>query len=78
MTTTDPAKRWRVITDSATGGSSVDYSSEQAAYGAVNDLAANPGTVVSVGDPITIKHWEGGRWVLWERAKVTENGWEPA
>jgi hypothetical protein len=78
MTTNTPSKRWRVITDSATGGSSVDYRSRQAAYDATLDLAASPGTVVSIGDPITVKHWEDGRWVLYERAKVTENGWEPA
>jgi hypothetical protein len=73
-----PSKRWRVETNSATGPSSVDYGSERKAYDAIIGLATSPGTVVNVGDRITVHHWERGQWVLWERIRITENGWEPA
>ena len=67
-----PSRRWRVVTADST----VDYTSEKKAYGAVNSLAAI-GTA-ALGLRITVYHWEDGRWGLYERATVTENGWEPA
>jgi len=66
-----PAKRWRLIA----GGVATDYTSESKAYGHLNNLAAT-GTA-ALGLRITIQHWENGRWGLYERARITENGWEP-
>lgn len=67
-----PSKPWRVTA----GGVATDHTSEKKAYGHVNDLAAI-GTA-SLGLRIAVEHWESGRWVLYERAVITENGWEPA
>jgi len=72
MTTTKPAKPWRVIT----GGVTTDYSSERKAYDALNALAAI-GTA-AIGVKVTVHHWENGRWALYERALITENGWDSA
>ncbi len=72
MSDKQPSKRWRVIT----GGVVTPYTSEAKAYEHINNLAAI-GTA-ALGLRITVEHWEGGRWVLYERARVTENGWEPA
>ena len=67
-----PAKRWRVTTS----GSSDDYTSERKAYDRVNAFAAI-GTA-AIGLRVTVHHFEDGRWVLYERVVITENGWEPA
>ena len=67
-----PSKRWRVITSAGPQ----DYTSERQAYDAINAIAAI-GTA-ALGVRVTIQHWEGGQWVLYERAVITANGWEPA
>ena len=72
MTPETPSKRWRLIV----GGVATDYTSEKQAYGHLNSLAAI-GTA-ALGLRVTVHHWEGGQWRLYERAVITENGWEPA
>ena len=72
MTPKTPSKRWRLIA----GGVDTDYTSEKKAYDRLNNLAAT-GTA-ALGLRITVHHWEDGQWRLYERARVTENGWEPA
>ena len=67
-----PSKPWRVITSAGPQ----DYTSERKAYDALNAIAAI-GTA-AIGVKVTIQHWENGRWGLYERARITENGWEPA
>ena len=67
-----PSKRWRLIA----GGVVTDYTSESKAYGHLNNLAAT-GTA-ALGLRIAVHHWEDGQWRLYERARITENGWEPA
>jgi hypothetical protein len=67
-----PSKPWRVITDA----NAADYSSERKAYDALNALA-RIGTA-AIGVKVTVRHWEHGRWALYERAVITENGWESA
>lgn len=69
-----PAKRWRVIT---LADGTRDYSSEQKAYDVLNQLAADA-NAVAIGTRATIRHWENGGWTLYERVKITEDGWEPA
>ena len=66
-----PSKPWRLIT----GGVTTDHTSESKAYDHLNTLAAI-GTA-ALGLRITVHHWEDGQWVLYERAVITENGWEP-
>ena len=67
-----PSKKWRVITAAST----TDDTSEQKAYAELNALA-RIGTA-AIGVRVTVHHWENGRWCLYERAVITENGWEPA
>ena len=67
-----PSKPWRVIA----GGVATDHTSEKKTCERLNNLAAI-GTA-ALGLRITVEHWEDGRWILYERARVTENGWEPA
>jgi hypothetical protein len=69
--TKPPSKRWRITT--ADGTSS--YTSERKLYDVLNDQVNR---VASIGAKVDIHHLEGGRWVLYERAVITENGWEPA
>ena len=66
-----PAKRWRITTASGT----FSYTSERKLYEVLNDQVNR---VASIGAKVDIHHLEGGRWVLYERAVITENGWEPA
>ena len=73
MSSKTPSKRWRVTYLYA----AIDHRSERAAYDAVNELAGNV-TPAELGKQATIHHWEDGRWVLYERVKLTEGGWEPA
>ncbi len=70
--TKPPSKPWRVITDA----SDTPYSSERKAYDALNALARIG--AAAVGVKVTVRHWEHGQWALYERAVITENGWEPA
>ena len=72
----DPSKRWRLIIHATYPASTKDYSSERKAYDALNALAADETT--EVGAKVNIRHWENGQWALYERARITENGWEPA
>jgi hypothetical protein len=67
-----PAKPWRAIA----GGVPADFTSEKKTYDHINHLASIGGA--SLGLRITVEHWEDGRWVLYERAVITENGWESA
>ena len=66
-----PSKPWRITTPDTT----TDYSSERRAY---DDLTANAGWLADVGTKVDVHHLEDGRWVLYERAVITEGGWEPA
>lgn len=61
-----PSKPWRVITATA----DTPYGSERAAYDAVNEMT-------DAGARVTIQRWEHGVWVLWERVRITDGGWEP-
>ena len=67
-----PSKPWRLIA----GGVTTDHTSEKKAYAHLNNLAT-AGTA-ALGLRITVHHWVSGTWVLYERAVITENGWEPA
>lgn len=51
-----PSKRWRVY---GARGLSTDHRSERAVYEAAE-------TIVNSGTKATIRHWEDGRWVLYE------------
>ena len=73
MTTKTPAKRWRVITPERAG----DHRSERAAYDALNTYTADADITV-FGRMATVWHWENGDWRIYEHARITENGWEPA
>ena len=66
-----PSKRWRITTASGT----FSYTSERKLYDVLNDQVNR---VASVGAKVDIHHYEGIRWVLYERAVITESGWEPA
>ena len=67
-----PSKRWRVETCAGPQ----DYTSERKAYDAINAIAAIG--AAAIGVKVTVHHWEDGLWVLYERAVITKNGWEPA
>lgn len=55
-----PSKPWRVAW--RPGGFSADYRSQRATYEAVRSLANQPQIT-----RITVHHWEGGSWRLFER-----------
>lgn len=75
-----PSKRWRLAIYPAYGGRTVDYASKRKAYDALNELHNDK---ADIGARVNIRYWEsggpvGGQWALYERAVITENGWEPA
>ena len=73
MTPKTPSKRWRVITPER----AAEFRGQQAAYDALNAYTADA-NVATFGRLATVWHWEDGDWRLYERARITENGWEPA
>lgn len=65
---TKPRKRWRLILTGPDVHAQSDHGSETATYQFM--LAALKGD--SPADTGEVRHWEDGRWVLWERLVADE------
>ena len=65
------SKRWRISLPDR----ELSYTSEAKLYAALNDTATR---VAEVGVKFDVHHFENGRWVLWERGVITEEGWRDA
>jgi hypothetical protein len=64
--TRKPSKPWRVTLRTAGGPVNTDHRSERAAYEQINGERDAIAASTSQTTAISIRHWEDGRWRLYE------------
>ena len=67
--TANPRKRWRLTLTGPDVRAQSDHGSETAAYSLMRAALKGDDSPADTGE---VRHWEDGRWVLWERITADE------